>query len=178
MRFSDNGRLLAVWGRKTAVFDAVTGERQYELPSAGNIPSVMTDKTGHACEQIVGFDDEGRVWAIAFTLNSRPAKRSLVRFSLNGDSLEPVIPDLQLSGPVQPLTAVLSPDRRLLSIVGDAPKIGEAEDICVWNIATSQSRRFEGSHDHMGSLAFSPDGHWLASVSQTGGPVKIWELKW
>ncbi|HEY2416234.1 MAG TPA: hypothetical protein VGI40_28595 [Pirellulaceae bacterium] len=177
IRFSDDGTLVAVWGQKTAVYDAATGTRQYELPSAGDIPSAATDEIGHACEQVVGFDSEGRVWAIAFAINSRPVKRSLVRFSPNGKSLEQVIPDLQGSGGVQPLTAVLSPDHRQLAISSEVQKIEDPEDICIWDVATGQSRQFYGSHDHIGSFAFSPDGRWLASVSQTGGPVKIWELK-
>jgi len=103
-------------------------------------------------------------------------KRSLVRFAADGKTWETLIANVQFQGPVQPGSAVISPDRRQLAVLLQRPNAGGPEGILVLNIADGRPRVLNGHEEHIGSMAFSPDGTKLASVSQEGGPLKIWKL--
>src|SRR5262245_27371654 len=171
IRFSADGQLIAAWGTKLSVWDSAAGTKRYDLPIASDGTNAEI-----SCEQILDIDEEGRVWAIGFEVGSRPVKRSLVRFSRDGKSREPIIADLQTRGPVQPLTAVLSADRRRLAISDEIKQPGEPESIQVWDVAAAKSQGFIGHEQHIGCYAFSPDGRKLASVIRGGGVVKVWRL--
>jgi hypothetical protein len=171
INYSADGERLAVSASSFWVWNAETGEKEYQLPSArGAVKSTV------ACEKVVEFDDQRRVWAIAFAPGSHPVKRSLVRFAADGKTWETLIADLHPEGPIQPHSAVLSPDRRQLAALRQRANAADEESILVWSLGDAAVKRLEGHVKHVGSLAFSPDGTKLASVSQAGGPVKIWNL--
>jgi hypothetical protein len=171
LKFSADGRWLAVSAAAFSVWDVDRREKRFELPTAQG-----PNRTEIACEKIVDLDDQGRIWAIAFAPGSHPVKRSLVRFDADGKTWETLIADLHTLGPVQPASAVISPDQRQLAILSQEKSAKEMEAIRVWNIAEGKAMRLGGNKEHVGSMAFSPDGTKLASVSYGGGPLKIWEL--
>jgi WD40 repeat protein len=172
LKLSSDGRFLVTWGRKCAVWDFASRQKVCDLPMAGD-----GTKADVACEQILDVDDDGRVWAVALAIGSRQVTRSLVKFSSDGKSHDLIVGNLQMTGPVQPLTAVLSADRRLLAICDEISKPGEPETIQVWDVGGTMRQRVAGHEQHVGSMVFSPDGRKLASVSQAGGMVKIWQLR-
>jgi WD40 repeat protein len=171
VRFSGDGQSLAVTGESFSVWDCATAKKRYDLPTSGQLTIEE-----FACEKIVEFDKEGRVWAVGYWPGSSPAQRCLVRFSADGRQFERVVENLHVYGPVLPLTAVLSPDCRRLAICDQLAKPADGESVQVWDIGAGKIERLIGHHNHIGSIAFSPDGTKLATVSQTGGPLKIWSL--
>lgn len=185
IRFSRDGKSLAIWGRRISVWDTATGEKRYSLLSGDEaasgvgLPAAPEEaQPVIVCEKVLDFDSEGHVYAVGFVQGSRPVKRSLVRYAADGKTWEAIVSDLQTDGPVQALTAVLSPDQKFLAASVEIKQPGDDEAIRVWNLATGKSQLFSGHHNHIGDFAFSPDGQRLASVSQAGGPVKVWNLNW
>jgi WD40 repeat protein len=168
LKFSADGKRLAIAAGSISVHDAVTGKSRYTLPGFQTQPRGKI-----ACEHLLGFDDAGRIWATAFVLGAKPAARPLVRFAAGGKTWDTIMPNL--TG--QPASAVLSPDRRLLAIADNNNDPGGAESIQVLDLQSQRLQtRLAGHHNHIESLAFSPNGKMLASVGFLGGPVKIWSL--
>jgi WD40 repeat protein len=164
---SADGRSILAWDESFCVWDVAAGKKLYELPRTGSAEVGV--------EKILDIDAEGQTWAVVYVAGVTPPKRSLVRFAPDGKSWQTLLADLQALGPIQPLTAVLSPNRRLL-VASDQAKPGDSATFQVWNVASGQSERLAGHRNHIGSFAFSPDCSKLASVSAAGGPLKVWIL--
>jgi WD40 repeat protein len=171
IEYSADGSLLAVSAAGFSVWDVSSGEKRYDLPTAeGPV------KGDVACEKILDLDDQGRIWAIVFARGAHPVERWLVRFASDGKTWEILISNLHSEGLVQAGSAVLSHDGRQLAVLSQTATSGQFETILVWDVATGTAKRLGGHEEHVGCMAFSPDGTKLASVSQVGGPLKIWKL--
>jgi len=168
IKYAPDGNLLAVQAGSITVWDAGTGEKRYNLPSFQTQPRPKI-----ACEQLLEFDEQGRVWAMAFAVGVNPVQRPLVRFAPSGKTWEVIVPNL----PGQPASVVLSSDRRLLAMVENNNDPGAAEAIQVWDLQSGQmQKRLLSTTHHIASLVFSPDSKRLASAGHLGGVVKLWRL--
>jgi len=168
LKFSADGKWLAVSAGSISVWDATTGKKRYALPAFESQPRGKI-----ACEQLLDFDEEGRVWATAFVIGVKPVQRPLIRCSVNGKAWDTIIPHLNGLGS----SAVISTDHRLLAIAENNNEPGGPEAIQIWDVPGKRMQtRLPGHHNHIASLAFSPDGKRLASVGYLGGVVKVWSL--
>jgi hypothetical protein len=171
LRFSADGKSLVVSDSSFTICNVPSGEKRYVLAGAGGAHNAE-----FACEKILDFDDDGRVWATGFVPGSNPTGRSLVRFAADGKSHEVISEKLLTHVVVQPLTAVLSPDRRRLAIAEQPKAPGGPEPIFVLDLASGKVQEFIGHTEHIGEMAFSPDGRRLASVNHVGGTLRLWPL--
>jgi hypothetical protein len=166
LRYSDDGKLLAIDCSQISVWDAVSGEKKYELPHGGMQPRAKV-----WAERVVAFDDQQQVWATALVVGISNA-RPLLRFAPDGQSWETIVPDLGEHGHACAITS----DYRQLA-VAELPSRSGPEGIKVFDLSTGKmTKRLGGHWNHIGALAFSPDGKQLASIAQTGGAIKIWSL--
>jgi WD40 repeat protein len=169
IRFAPDGSLLAVQSESITVWDAATGKQRFKLPSFQTSP-----RPKFACEQLVDFDEQGRIWAVAVAVGVNPVQRPLLRFSPDGKTSDMIISHL----PGQASSVVLSPDRRLLAMVESHRDPGAPESIQVWDVQAGQmQKRLLSTTHHITSLAFSPDGKRLASSGHLGGVIKVWRIE-
>jgi hypothetical protein len=169
LRFSGDGKWLAVESQGISVWDPRTGAKQYELPGFDTKPRAKL-----ACENLVAFDDEGRLWATAFVRDAKPPQRPLVRFDAGGKEATQVVSNLtRLPG----LAMAISADHRLLAVAENNEDPALPEAIQLWNLQTGEMvKRLPGHSKHIESLCFAPDGKRLASVSFRGGAIKVWSI--
>jgi len=164
LKFSADGVLLAAKSQSsTSVWDAATGQKKYDV--LDELPKIR-------CERILDFDEEGRIYGTAIASGSQ----SVVRFSSDGKKWDRLIADL---GPdASYLSAVLSPDRQLLAVPERSRNLHSPEGIQIWDMRSGKkTNRLDGHWNHVGTLAFSPDGKKLASIGLTGGAIKIWRVE-
>ena len=143
-----------------------------ELPSTSMrpVPDII-------CERVLDIDSDGRMLAFLSKIKPGPRKSMLVRYQPDGQSWETLIPEL--TDPlVIPHLAVVSADRGLLATIRiqqgkRVPHLG----IEVWDIAAAKKiKEFGGHCSRITTMAFSPDGKWLASMGFPTGLVKLWPL--
>ncbi len=69
-----------------------------------------------------------------------------------------------------------SPDGRRIAFAGGSWSFAKSQDtsVCVWNLATGETKRFEGHTQMVMGVAWSPDGTLLVSCGGEG-KVKAWD---
>jgi WD40 repeat protein len=150
--YSPDGRWLASggWDGRVLLWDARTGEREAELPLGGNVRALAfsPDSTW----LVTGCDNDARlqIWDVA-TARLRKALR----------------------GPGDTLAAVaVSPDGARIAALAYNGKLSVSE------VGTGE----EVFHTAMGlalkaTVAYSPDGRWLAGASEDGNSVRLWHAQ-
>ena len=174
--FSPEGNLLIVEALPISVWDAKTGEHRRDLPS-----SHLKSPDGLWFEKVLDIDEEGRILVTAIhspLVEKQLAmlkKKLLVRLSADWKTWDVVISDLEQHGRMSIHAATVSPDRRWLAV--PQMQVRGQERIDLWDLRSGmRATSFGGHWNHIGQLAFSGDGERLASISQMGGPIKIWSL--
>ena len=89
IKFSGDGKLLAVSAGSTSVYDAVSGDSRYSLFSFESEPRGKI-----ALEHLLDFDNGGRGWATAYEIGVTPPERSLVRCAADGKTWLRIVPKL------------------------------------------------------------------------------------
>jgi WD40 repeat protein len=179
LRFSADGRLVIVRGDagEDKIWNAETGELHIDLPSTKDQPQPDV-----ICNRVIDIDEEGRIWGFARQLKPKFMHNTmLVRYAPDAQTLERIIPDLEIDLALT-RTAVLSPDRRLLAVTPPKkllPGQGVPQLLIeVWDVAEGKRiKRFDGHYGRVTALAFSPDGKKLASMGGPTGLVRIWEIE-
>jgi hypothetical protein len=173
LRFSADGKWLAVSDLYESVWDVETGKLVHEMPRIE-----MQPRPDILCRRILDIDEEGRMWALIEQI--KPAKQQkamLVRYAPDAKTYEPIIPDLHYPLAI-PHNAVLSADRSLLAINSipegkRMPPLG----IEVWDVKSGRRiKQFDGHHSGFHAMTFSPDGKWLASMGFPTGLVRLWSI--
>jgi WD40 repeat protein len=164
LSLSPDGRLLATAGDNPstiAVREAVTGEKRYTLSAPGPLGGLPAG---------LGWSPDGRSLASGerglvhiWDLSTRQIRQTLRHTDRDGCAVQAV---------------AWSPDGRFLASAANA------DVVKVWKLATGKESLTlaNQSPDEWGpgfSLAFSPDGTWLAVASSRGStgagfPVKVW----
>lgn len=172
LRFSSDGKALSITMDSFAVWDLAKGERRYTLPAADNTP-----RGGFACEKILDFDEEGRLWTIGFVTTAEPFERLVVRLSADGKSHDDVKARMPGRQEILPLSIVVSADHRQFAYAGQPAQAGEPSPILVQNAQRRTAEKFPGHHQAIGAMTFSPDGKSIASVGQGGSTLRIWTMR-
>jgi WD40 repeat protein len=168
--FSPDGRRLAgAFNRTVKVWDKATGQEVFVFNS---------DNDDFTC---VVFSPDGKRLAAA----THPA--GTVDNNFPGGEIKVwdtadwhlVFPLKGHSSYVQ--TVAFSPDgRRLVSGGGkydQQKKDASGGEVKVWDAVTGESLRdLRGSHDHISSVYFSPDGQRVAAAETGAWEVKVWEV--
>ena len=129
---------------------------------------VLWDLKSKQLRQSLLGTDEQQVWAVAFT----PDGKRLVSGQVNGKVKVFDVASGASAGEMEAgeslRSIAISPDGRILAT-------GIHQSIKLWDLAKKVLiRTLESSNDFMvGSLAFSPDGKWLASQDRR---VRLWEI--
>lgn len=124
-------------------------------------------KSNHLRQSLIGAGEQ-QVWAVAFT----PDGKRLVSGQVNGKVKVFDVASGASAGEMdagESLRSIaISPDGRILAT-------GIRQSIKLWDLAQKALiRTLESPNDFMvGSLAFSPDGKWLASEDRR---VRLWEI--
>jgi WD40 repeat protein len=124
-------------------------------------------KSEHLRQSLLGAGEQ-QVWAVAFT----PDGKRLVSGQVNGKVKVFDVASGAGAGEMEAgeslRSIAISPDGSILAT-------GTRQSITLWDLAKKVLKRtFESPDDFMvGSLAFSPDGKWLASE---GRRVRLWEI--
>jgi WD40 repeat protein len=172
LQLSPDGTRLAVLAGDISVWDADSGKKLYELP-----PDRTPANGPIACEKLLDLDEQGRAWAIARVADSSPIRRQIVRFQSDGKQWDVIAKNVN-ENKIQPLSATLSPDRRLLAVLTSLKGAGDMPAIEIWDLTAGKIKTIlSGQSAPISSLAFSTDGSALASASQPGGAVRIWRIE-
>jgi len=129
---------------------------------------VLWDLKSKQLRQSLLGGGEQQVWAVAFT----PDGKRLVSGQVNGKVKAFDVASGARAGEMEAgeslRSIAISPDGRILAT-------GTHQSIKLWDLAKNALKRtLESPDDFMvGSLAFSPDGKWLASE---GRRVRLWEI--
>lgn len=148
---SPDGKWIATGSQDKTIklWDAATGKEKYTLAGhRGFVLGLSFDPKGRFLTSIAGNGDRTvRIWDID----------AGKQFSV-------------IEAPVEGLTKVsYSPDGKVLTTSG-------GKDVILWQVPGEQLLGFlKGHTSNVNSLAFAPDGSWLASGSDDG-TVKIWNL--
>jgi hypothetical protein len=170
--FSADGKRIAALGEGISVWDLSARKKQYDLPSARTMPMPTI-----GCEELLEFDEQGRVWAIAFVFGTNPPRRDLVHFSADGKTWETIAQDFFAGGTRKPHAAVLAADHSLLAFAEPAEKAQSPEKIRIWDIARGKLRaQLEGHPSQIGMMAFSTDTKQLASITTSGSAIRLWDV--
>ena len=176
LKFSPDGKRLALGGSVYSVWDTTTWQRVCEFPAlpAQTIPNIF-------CNNFIDIDEEGRVLAVAtktmITDGKGDSKLQVVRFDADGKASDTLISDIREHGMVKTYLARLSPDRRWLAVPEQHAKGTGSERIDLWDVNTGKRTQSFGGHwNGVGDLAFSTDSRLLASISRMSGVIKTWKI--
>jgi WD40 repeat protein len=166
--YSRDGKRLAINDPAgIVVIDPASGEELHRFPTMRDRPP-----PSFVTRRVVDIDEEGRIWAMATEMKG--PRECLVRFSADGKDPETLLPSIG-----RPFRhAVLSPDRRLLAVVPDAPPTGQVYAIELFDVERkTRLKPLPGHWSPIGAIAISPNGQRLASVAMDADVVKVWSLK-
>jgi hypothetical protein len=170
--FSADGKLIAALGKAISVWDVANQKKLYDLPSALTMP-----KPEIGCEELLDIDEQGRVWAVAFVLGSKPPRRDLVQFSADGSTWETIAQDFFAGGLKKPHATSLSVDHSLLAFAEPAEDPQSPEKLRIWDVARGKLRgQLEGHSSLIAMTAFSTDSKQLASIAANGSAIRLWEI--
>jgi hypothetical protein len=166
LNFLPDGKHLAVTSHKgCGLLDAKTGREILRLPVR-----TATADPAFIVRSIHDVDEQGGILASGEVASTRT--KGLARCGSDGQVVQLLVKDVARHNPL-----VLSPDRRYLAAGVSAGPARGPHAIHVYRIRDGQqAARFDGHHDHIGELAFSPDGQKLASMSRMTDVVKVWSL--
>jgi eukaryotic-like serine/threonine-protein kinase len=147
------------------VWDPESKQQVFSLPQAGervvfSPDGLLIATASHTHRVVVGTDDKG---------NTRSAMRGGDVKLWNARSGK-LVRRLEGAGPLLTFSA----DGRRLAVASD--RLGVANSITVWDIRDDSLDHRCELPDFPESLAFSPDGHYLAAGSGWRGRVNLWDV--
>lgn len=162
--FSRDGRLLASAGddRTARLWDPQTGNLVRALDHLTRVTSVA-------------FDPDGRLLATgtAAQIGFPVARKGEIRL-WNLGSATVKLPFAQFSRSVRCLA--FRPDGKVLASASDLPGPSVNSEVALWDVDTRELlSRWDAERDHqLYTIAFSPDGRWLASGGHSGR-IRLWQ---
>ncbi|MCU0511860.1 MAG: TIR domain-containing protein [Anaerolineae bacterium] len=154
----------------------ISGTTQFIAAGTDNALRVWDSLTGR---QLETFEIDASITAIAISPDGHSAYTGTVNntlriWDIQGSQEQVRLTETTISG------VALSPDARLAAVVGGSAREGSSGGVVnIWQLATGtllHSLRLDSDSSLFSSVAFSPEGTWLAAGTNSG-TLALWQVR-